>query len=93
MTVFFYNFQIILSAWLNVIGSMLRNLTTMDNVIPNNDRFPVLMTGQFLAAVAQPFVMFCPTKLAALWFSDTQRALANTVTSMGEKKVITESRH
>ncbi|XP_041371092.1 solute carrier family 49 member A3-like [Gigantopelta aegis] len=74
--------SIILAAWLNVIGSLLRNLTTVDSIIPHKDRFPVLLTGQFLAAVAQPFVMFCPTKLAALWFSHSQRAIANTVTSM-----------
>ncbi|KAL8587046.1 hypothetical protein ACOMHN_023436 [Nucella lapillus] len=73
--------SIILSAWLNLIGSGLRNLTTFDFVSPAT-KYPVLLCGQFLAACAQPFIMFVPTKLAALWFPDTQRALANTLASM-----------
>ena len=74
--------QIILAAWLNVVGSLLRNLTTL-SIISESSKYPVLMCGQFLAACAQPFIMFVPTKLAALWFPDTQRALANTLASMG----------
>ncbi|XP_076461301.1 LOW QUALITY PROTEIN: solute carrier family 49 member A3-like [Babylonia areolata] len=73
--------SIILAAWLNLIGSGLRNLTTFD-FLSSSAKYPVLMCGQFLAACAQPFIMFVPTKLAALWFPDTQRALANTLASM-----------
>ncbi|ESO99043.1 hypothetical protein LOTGIDRAFT_53741, partial [Lottia gigantea] len=73
--------SIILAAWLNVIGSLLRNLTTFDFITPDA-KFPVLLTGQILAACAQPFVMFCPTKLAAVWFPGSQRATANTLASM-----------
>ena len=40
-------------------------------------------TGQILAACAQPFIMFAPTKLAAKWFSGDQRATANMMASMG----------
>lgn len=36
-----------------------------------------------LAAIAQPFIMFAPTKLAALWFAGDQRATANMIASMG----------
>jgi FLVCR family MFS transporter 7 len=61
---------------------VLRNISTMD-FVPSGDKYPVLMLGQFLAACAQPFIMFVPTKLAALWFPDTQRAIANTLASMG----------
>uniref|UniRef100_A0A8D0L7B2 Solute carrier family 49 member 3 n=1 Tax=Sphenodon punctatus TaxID=8508 RepID=A0A8D0L7B2_SPHPU len=35
-----------------------------------------------LCALAQPLVIFSPTKLAALWFPDHQRATANTIASM-----------
>ncbi|KAK7110965.1 solute carrier family 49 member A3-like [Littorina saxatilis] len=73
--------SIILAAWLNLVGSIFRNLTTYD-FIPHDSKFPVLMFGQFLAACAQPFIMFVPTKLAAVWFPDTQRATANTLASM-----------
>lgn len=37
-----------------------------------------------MAACAQPFIMFAPTKLAALWFAGNQRATANMLASMGE---------
>lgn len=51
----------------------------------NDDaRYPIVIAGQSLAAVAQPLVMFTPTKLAGLWFSDSQRATANTLASMGK---------
>ncbi|KAK7479160.1 hypothetical protein BaRGS_00029601, partial [Batillaria attramentaria] len=73
--------SIILASWLNLIGSLLRNLTTYD-VISADAKYPVLLCGQLLAACAQPFIMFVPTKLAALWFPDTQRAVANTLASM-----------
>ena len=78
--------QIILASWLNLVGSVLRNLTTMD-FLSSGAKYPVLLFGQFLAACAQPFIMFVPTKLAAVWFPDTQRALANTLASMGEFQV------
>lgn len=45
-------------------------------------RFPIAITGQAVAAFAQPFVMFLPTKLAAYWFADNERAIANTLSSM-----------
>lgn len=53
------------------------------DVIDDSYRYPILLLGQTLAACAQPFVMFAPTKLAALWFADNQRATANMAASMG----------
>lgn len=50
--------------------------------MPLHWRFPVTFAGQVLASVAQPFVMFIPTKLAAYWFPENQRAIANTLASM-----------
>ncbi|KAK6185219.1 hypothetical protein SNE40_007500 [Patella caerulea] len=73
--------SIILAAWLNVIGALLRSLTTY-TFIPSDMKYPVLLTGQLIAACAQPFIMFCPTKLAAVWFPGSQRATANTIASM-----------
>ena len=37
------------------------------------------MSGQVLCSLAQPFVMFVTTKFANSWFTENQRALANTV--------------
>jgi hypothetical protein len=51
-------------------------------VIPADHAYTVLLIGQILAACAQPFVMFAPTKLAALWFPENRRATANMIGSM-----------
>jgi len=45
-------------------------------------KYPLVMVGQTLGALAQPLIIFTPTKLAALWFPDSQRATANTIASM-----------
>lgn len=71
-----------MSAWLNGIGNFLRNVSTFGG-ISLELRFWILLAGQTLAAISQPFVMFAPTKLAALWFPDSQRATANMLASMG----------
>ena len=47
-------------------------------------RYPVLLLGQSIAAVAQPFALFSTTKLAAVWFPPEQRARANMISSMGQ---------
>ncbi|GAB1607657.1 solute carrier family 49 member A3-like [Argonauta hians] len=72
--------SIILAGWLNCVGSVLRVVSCLD--IPVSYRFPLLITGQCLAACAQPFVLISPTKMAALWFKDNQRATANMLASM-----------
>lgn len=46
--------------------------------------YPVVMLGQTFGALAQPLIIFTPTKMAALWFPDNQRATANMITSMCE---------
>ncbi|XP_052770532.1 solute carrier family 49 member A3-like [Mya arenaria] len=73
--------SLILAAWLNGLGSFLRNVSTFESV-PVDYRFTVCLIGQILAACAQPFIMFSPTKLAALWFAGDQRATANMIASM-----------
>ncbi|KAF7638247.1 hypothetical protein Mgra_00002220 [Meloidogyne graminicola] len=42
-------------------------------------RFPIGIFGQAIAALAYPFIMFLPTKVAAAWFPDNQRTLATTI--------------
>ncbi|PAV66174.1 hypothetical protein WR25_25473 isoform B [Diploscapter pachys] len=70
-----------IGAWSNFIGNGVRVLGSA-SFIDKSWRFPVAFTGQTIAAIAQPFVMFLPTKLAALWFAENERALANTLASM-----------
>lgn len=47
--------------------------------LPLSARLPVGLTGQAVAAVAYPFIMFLPTKVAGTWFGPDQRALATTI--------------
>ncbi|XP_012938860.1 solute carrier family 49 member A3 [Aplysia californica] len=73
--------SIICAAWLNFLGSVIRNLTAY-SFMPHSAQFPVLIFGQVVAACGQTFVMFTPAKTAALWFPDSQRTIANTLASM-----------
>ncbi|GMR32490.1 hypothetical protein PMAYCL1PPCAC_02685, partial [Pristionchus mayeri] len=47
-----------------------------------NLRFPIGITGQAIAAIAYPFIMYLPSKVANSWFPHNQRALAVTVGAM-----------
>ncbi|XP_020956472.1 major facilitator superfamily domain-containing protein 7 isoform X2 [Sus scrofa] len=71
---------ILLSAWLNFAGSVIRSLPCMLTSI--HDPFAFLLGGQSLCALAQTLVIFSPAKLAALWFPEHQRATANMIGTM-----------
>ena len=58
------------------------------SIVTIHNRYPVALAGQTVAACAQPLFMFAPTKLAALWFQDSQRATANMVASMGSSNFL-----
>ncbi|XP_073448013.1 solute carrier family 49 member A3 [Aquarana catesbeiana] len=75
-------YAVILSSWLNMLGSIIRCLSVASFV--NNRQSPLiyLFFGQSLCAVAQPLVLFVPAKLAAVWFPEHQRATANMIASM-----------
>lgn len=73
-----------LGVWLNMSGSLVRALSSLDSangtpLIPQNLKYGFLLGGQCLCALAQPFIMFVTTKFANTWFADDQRALANTL--------------
>ncbi|CAI5455198.1 unnamed protein product [Caenorhabditis angaria] len=69
---------VLIAGWTNGIGAVIRLISSMD-FIPVDYRFPIGMTGQAIAAIAYPFIMFLPTKVAGSWFPDTQRAIATTI--------------
>ncbi|TDH07329.1 hypothetical protein EPR50_G00104960 [Perca flavescens] len=72
---------LILGAWLNMFGGLVRFFGKSEEdqyTIP----YAAVMVGQTLGAIAQPLIIFTPTKLAALWFPDHQRATANMIASM-----------
>ncbi|XP_029021420.1 solute carrier family 49 member A3 [Betta splendens] len=72
---------LIVGSWLNMIGAVLRFVGKPVNV-GSKLLYPVVMLGQTFGALAQPLIVFTPTKLAAHWFPDNQRATANMITSM-----------
>ncbi|XP_023249343.1 major facilitator superfamily domain-containing protein 7 [Seriola lalandi dorsalis] len=72
---------LILGSGLNMFGALLRFLGTPRGTAAEV-RYVLVMLGQTLGALAQPLIIFTPTKLAALWFPDHQRATANTIASM-----------
>ena len=74
-----FGLQMLLGALLNVSGLGIRFISTISQV--KDYSFTVVMVGQGIAATAQPFLLFAPTKLAAVWFPDSQRAIANTLGS------------
>ncbi|XP_029196723.2 solute carrier family 49 member A3-like [Acropora millepora] len=72
---------ILLGAWLNGIGAVVRILSGME-FVPPNLRFLVVVIGQTLAALAQPFLLCAPTKLAGVWFGANERGTANMIASL-----------
>uniref|UniRef100_A0A1A8IEM2 Major facilitator superfamily domain containing 7 n=2 Tax=Nothobranchius kuhntae TaxID=321403 RepID=A0A1A8IEM2_NOTKU len=71
---------LILGSWLNMLGALLRFLGA--SRFDGSQKFLVVMLGQTFGAIAQPLIIFTPTKLAALWFPEDQRATANMFSSM-----------
>lgn len=75
--------SILLAAWLNGLGSVIRVLSSFEFVQPEQARFGLVIVGQCVAACAYPFIMCLPTKVSAAWFPDTSRTIANTIATMG----------
>lgn len=71
---------LILGSWLNMLGALVRFIGVSQPDV--SVMYPVLFLGQTLSALAQPLIIFTPTKLAALWFPENQRATANMLASM-----------
>ncbi|XP_041845499.1 solute carrier family 49 member A3 isoform X2 [Melanotaenia boesemani] len=72
---------LVLGSWLNMLGATLR-LFSLNTTDKYKIEYGAMMLGQTFGALAQPLIIFTPTKLAALWFPDHQRATANTIASM-----------
>ena len=65
------------------MGAAVRILSGTE-FVHTNSRFVVVMIGQTSAALAQPFLLGSPTKLAAVWFGADERATANMIASLSE---------
>ncbi|XP_072291990.1 solute carrier family 49 member A3 [Eucyclogobius newberryi] len=73
---------LIVGSWLNMTGALVRFVGAALSEYFASSRYPVVLLGQTLSALAQPLIIFTPTKLAALWFPEHQRATANMLASM-----------
>uniref|UniRef100_A0A3B4BA89 Solute carrier family 49 member 3 n=1 Tax=Periophthalmus magnuspinnatus TaxID=409849 RepID=A0A3B4BA89_9GOBI len=65
-------------------GAVIRFLGAALPEYDASSRYPVVLLGQAISALAQPLIIFTPTKLAALWFPVHQRTTANMLASMCE---------
>ena len=73
-----------LAAWLNLIGTIIRVLSSINQVngkylVPIDYKYSVLLFGQIVCSLGGPFAFLVTTKFANSWFTENQRALANTV--------------
>ena len=74
-----------LGAWGNLVGALVKLASVWDftrMAIATNTHtynYYILLVGQCVCAIAQPFIVFVTTKFANAWFADDQRALANTL--------------
>lgn len=66
---------------LNCLGAVMRAVATA-GFLPTDVMFPLCLTGQVIAAMAQSFLLFIPTKVSQLWFPETSRAVSTTILSM-----------
>ena len=70
--------SLVVSSVLVLLGNWIRYAGTACSP----PRFGVLMFGQILVGLSQPFVLAAPTRYSNLWFSDTGRVSATAVASL-----------
>ncbi|EME45672.1 hypothetical protein DOTSEDRAFT_71389 [Dothistroma septosporum NZE10] len=70
--------SILVASALTLIGNWIRYAGTR----VGNGHFGVVMFGQILIGLAQPFVLASPSRYSNVWFSDTGRISATAVASL-----------
>eukprot|EP00111_Clytia_hemisphaerica_P022741 TCONS_00066934-protein len=75
-----FRFSVILGCIVNALGGVLRVVGAYS--FHGHLRFTIVLVAQILSACVQPFVLSMPTKIAALWFGDHERTIANTIATM-----------
>lgn len=70
--------SILIASGLVLVGNWVRYAGTR----AGNGRFGVVMFGQILIGLSQPFVLAAPTRYSNLWFSDTGRVTATAIASL-----------
>lgn len=74
---------ILICSWAMAIGNAIKIISAIPD-FDDTSKQVCLFLGQTIAACGQPFTTFCATKLASVWFPDSQRALANTLVSVAQ---------
>ena len=67
---------------LNCLGTATRVLSAYLPMSVPYLRYGFAMLGQFIIALAQPYGLYAPAKVASVWFSENERVLANSISSM-----------
>ena len=74
--------QLNIGSVLNTAGAVLRLISGLE--CAEEYSYTLCFVGQLLASLAQPLILFAPTKIASVWFPEDQRASANMLASMGK---------
>ena len=83
--------QLYLGAVFNVVGSLVRYLSTLHPIICSSvphAGYIVAIIGQVFTACAQPFLLYAPATLAAVWFGTHERALCTGISSVGKRDLL-----
>ncbi|KAI9487228.1 MAG: major facilitator superfamily domain-containing protein [Benjaminiella poitrasii] len=67
------------AAGASILGSWIRYFGTF---APIHQRYAIIMFGQCIASIAEPFIMNIGTHFAAVWFATNHRVTANTLLSL-----------
>ncbi|EDQ87906.1 uncharacterized protein MONBRDRAFT_9679 [Monosiga brevicollis MX1] len=80
LNTFGLRYSMILSAFLNAAGTVVRY--GGDYAQAPHSKLAAVFAGQAITAMAQPVFLDSPTLLAAQWFGESERAVANTLASV-----------
>eukprot|EP00455_Lapot_gusevi_P011371 TRINITY_DN15239_c0_g1_i2.p1 TRINITY_DN15239_c0_g1~~TRINITY_DN15239_c0_g1_i2.p1 ORF type:complete len:513 (-),score=101.85 TRINITY_DN15239_c0_g1_i2:131-1582(-) len=67
---------------LNFLSGAARYFSASDDASSRTHGFAIVVIGQVLGAMAQPFFLNSPAKLASEWFAVRERDIATTIASM-----------
>ena len=71
-----------IGAILNLIGTIIRFVSVFLPTSVPYLGFGVAMFSQFIISLAQSYFLYAPPKVASVWFSEGERVIANTITSL-----------
>ena len=71
-----------IGAILNFIGTIIRLISVFLPTSVPYLGFGVAMFSQFIISLAQSYFLYAPPKVASVWFSEGERVVANTITSL-----------